>query len=57
MSKSLCPYSKECPVFKGEEKVSTNTLALYKNVFCCRGENGWRNCESYCINYKNRPNT
>nr|WP_321407243.1 hypothetical protein [uncultured Carboxylicivirga sp.] len=52
MSKNLCPNSKSCPVFAGKVDTGTIPLALYRNVFCYRGVNGWGNCKSYTTNQK-----
>ena len=45
----LCPYSKSCPVFRGETVVENISSFLIKNVFCNRGNKGWKNCERFRI--------
>lgn len=47
MSKYSCPFSMECPAYKGEEEAGNIPLFLFKNVFCHRGVQGWNNCERY----------
>jgi len=47
MSKHICQYRKECPVFQGKVATNGTPLAIYKNVFCNRGIKGWSNCEQY----------
>jgi len=47
----ICPYIKECPIYKEEVPTSGAPLTIYKNVFCHRGLKGWSNCEQY-LNYK-----
>ena len=52
MSKTLCPYAKDCPVFKGKEDAGKIPLNIYRNVFCYRGMGGWTNCSTYNNNSK-----
>ncbi len=42
-----CRFASECPVYKGEIRVDSMPKYLYRNVFCERGERGWKNCEHY----------
>jgi hypothetical protein len=43
----LCPFAKACPVYHGNIKIENTSLFLVKNVFCNRGERGWKNCRRY----------
>ncbi|WP_321290205.1 hypothetical protein [uncultured Sunxiuqinia sp.] len=43
----LCPYAKECPVYQEELIVKDVIPFLIKNVFCNRGQKGWKNCERF----------
>jgi hypothetical protein len=47
MSVFLCKYSKQCPVYNGKTKTNGTPLPVYRNVFCNRGSNGWKNCEQF----------
>jgi len=42
-----CKFAKDCPIFKGEEKVIDTPLPVFRNVFCNRGIKGWTNCNRY----------
>jgi hypothetical protein len=42
-----CQFASECPIYKGEEKVSKTPLPIFRNVFCNRGMKGWKNCRRY----------
>ncbi len=50
MSKTLCPYTKSCPVYKGSGDTGGVPLVIYRNVFCLRGLKGWNNCKEYTKN-------
>jgi len=42
-----CRFAEECPIFKGELKVSETPLPIFRNVFCNRGMKGWKNCDRF----------
>ena len=43
-----CPYARECEIFQDKEENNKGlSLTIYRNVFCNRGEKGWKNCEAY----------
>lgn len=43
----LCPYSSECPVYQEKLIIEGVSSFLLKNVFCNRGQKGWKNCERF----------
>ncbi len=43
---SRCKFANECTLFKGEEKTKVE-LSIFRNVFCNRGQKGWKNCDRY----------
>ena len=42
-----CGYADECPVYKGDTEVKEMPLHLLRNVFCNRGQKGWKNCTRF----------
>jgi hypothetical protein len=42
-----CGYAEECPVYKGKTEVKEMPLHLLRNVFCNRGNKGWKNCARF----------
>jgi hypothetical protein len=44
-----CGYAEECPVYRGETEVKDISLHLLRNVFCNRGNKGWKNCSRYSL--------
>jgi hypothetical protein len=43
----LCKYYGECPVYKNENKSLNKPVYIVRNVFCNRGEKGWKNCKRH----------
>jgi hypothetical protein len=41
-----CRFADDCSIFKGDTRLDI-PLALHRNVFCNRGQKGWKNCERY----------
>ena len=44
-----CKYAEECPVYSGETEVDQMPLHLLRNVFCNRGNKGWKNCSRFLM--------
>ncbi len=44
-----CRFAAECSVYSGETKVEKMPLHLLRNVFCNRGQKGWKNCSRYLL--------
>lgn len=42
-----CGYAEECPVYQGKTEVNEMPLHLLRNVFCNRGQKGWKNCARF----------
>lgn len=42
-----CGYAEECPVYQGDTEVKEMPLHLLRNVFCNRGQKGWKNCARF----------
>ena len=43
----ICNHSNECPVYKGDITIDGVDHVIVRNVFCNRGEMGWKNCKRY----------
>jgi hypothetical protein len=44
---SFCEFTSTCPLYQEKEEKKGPDLVIYKNVFCHRGLDGWRNCQRY----------
>jgi len=43
-----CPFAKTYDIFQNKKSNKIGLeLSIYRNVFCNRGEKGWKNCELY----------
>jgi hypothetical protein len=46
-SNNICQFADKCPIFQGLEKPQNATLLVHRNVFCNRGQRGWKNCDRF----------
>jgi hypothetical protein len=44
-----CPYADRCDAYQGRGIPEDQSLSVWRNVFCNRGEKGWSNCRQYLI--------
>ncbi len=52
-----CVFAAKCELFQGKVQVNDIPLPLFRNVFCHRGEKGWKNCARYlALNNENINN-
>ncbi len=45
----LCPFAASCPVYQGQLILERISTSLIRNVFCNRGNMGWKNCARYIL--------
>lgn len=44
-----CKYADTCDLYHGKGIPEDQSLSVWRNVFCYRGEKGWFNCWQYLI--------